>query len=80
METIENKVLGILKKYTPNPDVWANFTPEFGLIKDLKINSARIVDIILDMEEDFQVNITDEDIEQIKCVKDIFEVIKSKTA
>jgi acyl carrier protein len=80
METVEKKLLIILRKYTPNPEVWNNYTREFGLVKDLKINSARIVDIILDIEEEFKINVKDEDIEKMKSTGDIIKFIYDKTS
>ena len=50
---MEERIIEVLKKYTFDDKVWDNFTPEMNLKDDLKINSARIVDIVLDMEEQF---------------------------
>ena len=51
MEKIENEIVEILQKYTFNKDVWKDFNVNSKITSDLKINSARIVDIILDIEE-----------------------------
>ncbi|MBQ3989931.1 MAG: acyl carrier protein, partial [Bacteroidales bacterium] len=45
---------------------------------DLKINSARVVDIVLDLEECFDIEISDEDIEKMKTVKDVIETVERK--
>ena len=75
---MEDKIIEILKKYTFDDKVWHNFTPEMNLKDDLKINSARIVDIVLDMEEQFDIEISDAEIERMKTVQDIYEILKSK--
>jgi acyl carrier protein len=75
---MEEKIIEILKKYTFDNKVWDNFTPEMNLKDDLKINSARIVDIVLDMEEQFDIEISDAEIERMKTVQDIYEILKSK--
>ncbi|MBO7480744.1 MAG: hypothetical protein J6T63_01395 [Bacteroidales bacterium] len=75
---MEDKIIEILKKYTFDDKVWHNFTPEMNLKDDLKINSARIVDIVLDMEEQFDIEISDAEIEKMKTVQDIYSILKSK--
>ncbi|MBR4583427.1 MAG: hypothetical protein IKO34_06395 [Bacteroidales bacterium] len=75
---MEERIIEILKKYTFDDKVWDNFTPEMNLKDDLKINSARIVDIVLDMEEQFDIEISDAEIERMKTVQDIYEILKSK--
>lgn len=75
---MEEKIIEILKKYTFDNKVWDNFTPEMNLKDNLKINSARIVDIVLDMEEQFDIEISDAEIERMKTVQDIYEILKSK--
>jgi acyl carrier protein len=75
---MEERIIEVLKKYTFDDKVWDNFTPEMNLKDDLKINSARIVDIVLDMEEQFDIEISDAEIERMKTVQDIYEILKSK--
>lgn len=75
---MEEKIIEILKKYTFDNKVWDNFTPEMNLKDDLKINSARIVDIVLDMEEQFDIEISDAEIEKMKTIQDIYNILKNK--
>ncbi len=46
------------------------------LIDDLKINSAHIVDIIIDIESSFDIMIDDDSINQMNTVGDSVSVIK----
>ena len=48
------------------------------LINHLKINSARIVDIILDIEDHYQIEIDDKSIEKMIRVGDAVEIILTK--
>lgn len=75
---MEEKIKEILKKYTFDEKVWENFTPKMNLKDDLKINSARVVDIVLDLEEQFDIEISDAEIEKMKTVQDIFDLLKNK--
>ena len=79
MEKIKETVIEILRKYTFNETVWQGYTDDFNMVKDLKINSARIVDIILDIEDKFSISISDEDLDKLAKVKDLIELIAKKT-
>lgn len=78
METVREKVIAILKRYTLNTTVWDNFTTRSRILADLKINSARIVDIILDAEKEFDITIEDELFEKMITVDDVVSLIYQK--
>ncbi|OQA00304.1 MAG: acyl carrier protein [Bacteroidetes bacterium ADurb.Bin408] len=80
METVREKVIAILKKYTLNTAVWNNFTSQSRILADLKINSARIVDIILDAEKEFDITIEDELFEKMITVDDVVTLIYQRTS
>ena len=75
---MEKVIIEILKKYTFDNKVWEKFNVNMDLKDDLKINSARVVDIVLDLEEKFDIEISDEDIEKMKTVKDVIETVERK--
>jgi acyl carrier protein len=75
---MQETIIEILKKYTFDNKVWENFNENMDLKDDLKINSARVVDIVLDLEEKFDIEISDEDIEKMKTVKDVMEIVGKK--
>lgn len=78
MEKIKKECIEILKKYTFNQEVWENFNDKSSIIDDLKINSARIVDIVIDLEEKYDIEIRDEELEKLTRFKDIVKLIDSK--
>ena len=45
------------------------------LLQDLKINSAHLIDIVLDVEEAFDIEIDDESVEKMITVKDSVDTI-----
>ncbi len=79
MNKIKNDVIEILKKYTFSDSVWIDFNDRFSIVGDLKINSARVVDIILDIEELYEITIDDEELSRMITVKNIVEIIGAKT-
>ena len=58
-------------------EAFKNLTPESHLLTDLKINSAHLVDVILDAEEVFDIEIDDESAEKMLTVKASLEVIST---
>lgn len=70
----------IIKPYVPNPERLENLTPETDFIKDLEINSANLVDIILDIEEKFDINIDNEGMEKMLNVKAALAIIDQELA
>ena len=49
--------------------------PESDLIKDLGADSLDLVEMLMTLEEDYGITISQEDTENIKTVQDIVEVI-----
>jgi len=76
-ELIE-KLKTIVKPYIQNEDAFANLSEETHFINDLKINSANLVDVILDIEDTFDIVMENEDMEQMITVKDAMQVVKEK--
>lgn len=78
MDAIEIKLIEIIKKYTFDKNVWDDYSVDKRIIRDLKINSARIVDIILDMEDEFKIDINNDAIEKLITISDAINLIKKK--
>ena len=68
----------IVKPYTTNIEAYDNLTENTDFIKDLNINSANLVDIVLDIEEKFNVVIDNTDMERMLDVKTAVEIIETK--
>lgn len=70
----------IVKPYVRNEESFATLTEETDFLNDLKINSANLVDVILDIETAFDIIIDNESMEKMLTVKAAMEVIISKLA
>lgn len=77
-EEIINKLKPIITTYAPVSEALDNLNEESDFIKDLNINSANLVDIILDVEEVFGITIDNTSMEKMLTVKASIEVIKEK--
>ena len=56
-----------------------SITMETNLTEDLGADSLDLADVLMAMEDEFEVEIPDEDIENIKTVGDIVDYIESKS-
>nr|WP_288810605.1 phosphopantetheine-binding protein [uncultured Sphingobacterium sp.] len=76
------ELIGILKliiePYTTNNESFGNLNEDTDFINDLQINSANLVDIILDIEEEFDIVIENADMERMLNVRAAIEIIELK--
>jgi acyl carrier protein len=59
----------IIKPYIQNQEAFEVLTEDTDFINDLKINSANLVDVILDIEEKYNIVIDNESMERMVNVK-----------
>lgn len=77
-EEMLSKLKTIIKPYVKNEEALENLTENTDFINDLNINSANLVDIILDIEEVFDIEIDNNSMEKMKDVKQSLIVIQEK--
>lgn len=53
-------------------------TMESNLVEDLKADSLDVVELIMDLEQEFDIRIEDEDLPKVALVKDIVDYINTK--
>lgn len=68
----------IVQPYIQDEAAFDNLTEETNFIDDLKINSANLVDVVLDVEDKFDILIEDEEMEQMLTVKSAMDIVQSK--
>jgi len=72
------RVVKILKPYVKNQEALAHATAETQILHDLGINSLRFVDIILEFENQFKIEITDEEFAKVRTIGDAIRGIGAK--
>ena len=75
---IQEKVVKIITPYVKNPAALASLTLETNILKDLKVNSARLVDVVLAFEDTFGIEVADEDADSVNTIGDAVRLISSK--
>lgn len=73
-----DKVVSALATQTRNREALASVTELTSVQKDLKVNSARIVDVVLELQEAFSIDMTDEEVDRVRTVGDIVDLVLSK--
>ena len=75
---IQEELKNIIAVYVPEKEILDNLILEHDLINDLKINSAHIVDIVLDVEEKYDIMIEDDVIMQMGTIGKAIDIIHGK--
>lgn len=79
-EEIIEQLKVIVKPYIQNQTAFDSLTESTDFISDLKINSANLVDVILDIEEKYNIVIDNDSMERMVNVKAAIEIIEAKLA
>jgi acyl carrier protein len=78
----ENKIeqlKNIILPYVQNAEMLESLSEETDFIRDLNINSSNLVDIVLDIEEKFDIIIDNTSMERMTNVKTALEIIEEKS-
>lgn len=70
----------IVKPFVTNKEAFENINENTNFISDLNINSANLVDIILDVEEAFSIEIDNQSMEKMLNIKAALDIIETKLA
>lgn len=72
------KLKAIVAPYIQDEAAFKDLNENTDFVNDLKINSANLVDIILDVEDEFEIRLENEDMEKMLDVKSTIEIINTK--
>jgi len=70
----------IIKTYLPEDVSAIDINRSSDLTRELNINSAHLVDIVLDIEDKFNIEFKNEDMEKLRNVNDAVLLIQQKIA
>ena len=72
------KLKTIIAPYIQDEEAFKNLSENTDFVKDLKINSANLVDIIIDIEDEFDIRLENDDMEKMLDVKSAMAIVTSK--
>jgi acyl carrier protein len=68
----------IVKIYLPEDVSFEAIGEDSNFVNELNINSANLVDIVLDVEDAFGIRLENEDMEKMQTVRDALQLIDMK--
>ncbi|MGB5514042.1 MAG: phosphopantetheine-binding protein [Thermoanaerobaculia bacterium] len=74
------KVIEIIKPFVKNQEAFESVGENTNILQDLQVNSARLVDIILDFEDAFDIEVEDEDADAVNTVGDAVQLIAARVS
>jgi len=73
-------VVKILTPHAKNQAALAAIKMDTNILDDLKVNSARLVDVVLAFEDAFDVEIADEEVDSVNTVGDCVRLVLAKAS
>jgi acyl carrier protein len=77
-ETFIEQLREIVRPYAKNQEALATINASTDFINDLKINSANLVDVVLDVEEKYDIVIQNEEMERMLNVQAALDIVEAK--
>jgi acyl carrier protein len=77
-EELINRLKSIVSNYAQDQNALETISEDTDFIKDLKINSANLVDVVLDIEEEFGIVIDNQSMEKMLDIKASMDIISQK--
>lgn len=77
-EVFIKKLKVIVKPYIQDEKAFKTLNEKTDFINDLQINSANLVDVVLDIEDEFDIVIDNESMERMLSVGVAIEIIETK--
>ena len=77
-QEIYAKVVEIIQPFVKNQEALESVGESTNILLDLQVNSARLVDIILDFEDAFDIEVEDEDADAVNTVGDAVQLIGAR--
>lgn len=74
------KVVEIVSPFAKDKEALEKATTDTNILEDLKVNSARLVDVILEFEDEFDIEVEDEDADAVNTIGDAVDLIEAKTS
>ena len=77
-QEIFEEIINILRPYAKNEELVDKATKETHILNDLKVNSARLVDVIIKCEDTFGITVEDDEADKIRTIGDAMALVQLK--
>ncbi len=79
-DEVFTKVVEIISPFAKDKEALDSVAEDTNILQDLKVNSARLVDVILDFEDEFDIEVEDEDADAVNTVGDAVDLILARVS
>ena len=77
---IFEEMINILRPYTKDQSLLDKAGMDTNILNDLKVNSARLVDVIIKCEDTFDITVEDDEADKIRTIGDAVSLVLQKAA
>ncbi|MFH2008445.1 MAG: acyl carrier protein [bacterium] len=77
-QAVQEEIIRIATPFVKAPAMLQSVTESTSLIDDLKVNSARLVDIVLAFEDSFDIEIEDDEADKIRTIGQAIDMVLTK--
>jgi acyl carrier protein len=78
-QTIASALEEIVRRYAPKNRAAVPLTPQTRLTDEAGIDSPRMIDIVLGVEDHFGITVEDDDIQRVKTFGQLVAVVSERT-
>jgi acyl carrier protein len=75
---VYEKVVKVLTPHLDEPGAAAKIAPGAHIIDDLGVNSARLIDVVIELEDAFGVAVGDDELDAIATIDDVVSLVAAK--
>ena len=75
-EAVFQKLREIVSEFVRDPKVLESVNNGTRIVEDLGVNSARLIDIVLVMEDEYDIEIDDDTLNEMRTIGDAVEAIE----
>lgn len=79
-ELMINELKTIVEPYIQDKEAFENLHEGTDFMNDLKINSANLIDVILDVEDKYDIELDNDSMDKMLNIKAALEVINAKVS
>ena len=77
---LANTLEDIVRRFAPKDTAALAFTHETRLTDDAGIDSPRMIDLVLGVEDTFGITVDDDDLDRVKTFGQLIDLVRQRTA
>ena len=79
-DKIYERVVELVRPLSKNRTAVENISEDTSILEDLQVNSARLVDLILAFEDEFNIEVDDDAADLVKTIGDAVDMLAKQLA